>query len=99
MRRAARLAARKTSPAATILTVMTRSPDGKPEGSGGEPPAGKPAAIDWQAALAEHGRWLRTVVLSRLGEPQAVDEVMQEVSLAAVEQRAPLTDPTKVAAW
>jgi RNA polymerase sigma-70 factor (ECF subfamily) len=78
---------------------MTRSPDGKPEGSGGEPPAGKPAAIDWQAALAEHGRWLRTVVLSRLGEPQAVDEVMQEVSLAAIEQRAPLTDPTKVAAW
>jgi RNA polymerase sigma-70 factor (ECF subfamily) len=39
------------------------------------------------------------VVLSRLGEPQAVDEVMQEVSLAAVAQRAPLNDPTKVAPW
>ena len=36
-------------------------------------------AIDWQAALAQHDRWLRTVVLARVREPQAVDEVMQEV--------------------
>ncbi len=56
-------------------------------------------AIDWQAALAEHDRWLRTVVYARLGERQAVDEVMQEVSLAAVEQRWPLADPAKVAPW
>jgi RNA polymerase sigma-70 factor (ECF subfamily) len=49
--------------------------------------------------LARHDRWLRTVVLARLGEPQAVDEVMQEVSLAAVEQRSPLADPAKVAPW
>ncbi|MEX2118609.1 MAG: sigma-70 family RNA polymerase sigma factor [Pirellulales bacterium] len=55
--------------------------------------------IDWRAALARHDRWLRTVVLARLGEPQAVDEVMQEVSLAAVEQRSPLADPAKVAPW
>jgi RNA polymerase sigma-70 factor (ECF subfamily) len=39
------------------------------------------------------------VVYARLGEPQAVDDVMQEVSLAAVRQRAPLADPTKVAPW
>ena len=55
--------------------------------------------IDWQSALAEHDRWLRTVVRARLGEPQAVDEVMQEVSLAAVEGRSPLADPAKVAPW
>jgi len=55
--------------------------------------------IDWQAALADHDRWLRTVVFGRLGEAGAVDEVMQEVALAAVEQRAPLTDPAKVAPW
>jgi RNA polymerase sigma factor (sigma-70 family) len=55
--------------------------------------------IDWQAVLAEHDRWLRTVVYARLGEPQAVEEVMQEVSLAAVRQRSPLTDPSKVAPW
>lgn len=55
--------------------------------------------IDWQAALAEHDRWLRTVVYARVGEPQAVDEVMQEVALAAVRQRAPLVDAAKVAPW
>lgn len=56
-------------------------------------------SIDWQAALTQHQRWLRTVALARLQEPQAVEEVMQEVSLAAVKQAAPLTDPAKVAPW
>ncbi|MEE8451923.1 MAG: sigma-70 family RNA polymerase sigma factor [Thermoguttaceae bacterium] len=56
-------------------------------------------AIDWPAVLARHDRWLRTVVRARLGEPQAVDEVMQEVSLAAVRQNSPLNDPDKVAPW
>jgi RNA polymerase sigma factor (sigma-70 family) len=55
--------------------------------------------IDWTAVLAEHGRWLRTVVYARVGEAQAVDEVMQEVSLAAVRQQAPITDVAKVAPW
>jgi RNA polymerase sigma-70 factor (ECF subfamily) len=57
------------------------------------------STIDWAAQLASNDRWLRTVVLARLGEWQAVDEVMQEVSLAAVRQKAPLHDPTKVAPW
>lgn len=57
------------------------------------------AQLDWQALLERHDRWLRTVVGARLGESQAVDEVMQEVSLAAVAQRAPLTDPAKAAPW
>lgn len=55
--------------------------------------------IDWPAVLAAHDRWLRTVVYARVGEPQAVDEVMQEVSLAAVRQKAPLADPERVAPW
>ncbi len=64
-------------------------------------PGGDAAAakIDWPAVLAEHDHWLRTVICARLGEPQAVDEVMQEVSLAAVQQRSPLADPSKVAPW
>jgi RNA polymerase sigma factor (sigma-70 family) len=57
------------------------------------------AAIDWSAVWAEHGRWLRTVVLARLGEPAAVDEVMQDVALAAVAQRAPIADCHKLPAW
>jgi RNA polymerase sigma factor (sigma-70 family) len=56
-------------------------------------------AIDWPAQFAAHDRWLRAVVLARLGEPQAVDEVMQEVALAAVAQRAPLEDARRVGAW
>jgi RNA polymerase sigma-70 factor (ECF subfamily) len=56
-------------------------------------------AVDWSVALAEHGRWLRTVIRARLGEAQGVDEVMQEVSLAAVAQRAPLSDPSRIGGW
>jgi len=57
------------------------------------------AAIDWPAALAQHDRWLRTLAFARLGERQAIDDVMQEVSYAAVAQKAPLSDPSKVASW
>lgn len=84
---------------------MTRAPGqppaGGPERRRSEGDIGTPAMvrIDWQAALTEHGRWLRSVLMARLGEPQAVDDVMQEVALAAVAQRAPLNDPTKVAPW
>ncbi len=39
--------------------------------------------------LSQHERWLRTVVSSQLDEPQAVDEVMQEVALAAMGSAAP----------
>lgn len=56
-------------------------------------------AIDWGRCLAEHAHWLRQVISARTGEPQAVDEVWQQVSLAAIEQRAPLSDPEKVAPW
>lgn len=63
------------------------------------PTIGPAAKIDWAHALAEHGRWLRTVAIARMGSSQGVDEVLQEVSLAAVKQAAPLQDPTKVAPW
>ena len=52
-------------------------------------PAAKPS-IDWSAELARHDRWLRCVVLARLGERQGVDEVLQEVAMAAVRQQAPI---------
>lgn len=55
--------------------------------------------VDWQAALAEHQRWLRTIVYSRLHDRDATDEVMQEVAVAAVQQAAPLRDKTKIAPW
>jgi RNA polymerase sigma factor (sigma-70 family) len=55
--------------------------------------------IDWQAALAQHERWLRTVVFARLQEAQGVDEVLQEVALAAVRASSPLADASKIAPW
>jgi len=73
------------------MTQPNRS--GRPEGPTETP------TIDWQAVLAEHARWLRTVVLARVGESGAVDEVMQEVCLAAVRQQSPLVDRSKVAPW
>ena len=54
--------------------------------------------FNWAELLARHDRWLRTVVAARLGERQAVDEVLQEVSLAAVASRFP-GDPAAVAGW
>jgi RNA polymerase sigma factor (sigma-70 family) len=85
---------RKIFPAAaTILTAMLEAtPSPRPA----EPTTGP---IDWATALATHDRWLRTAVLARLGERQAVEEVMQNVALAAVAQRAPLAEPAKVASW
>ncbi len=64
-----------------------------------EPEIASAGALDWGATLAEHERWLRRVVASRLGEPQAVDEVMQDVALAAVAQRSPLHNPARAAVW
>lgn len=58
-----------------------------------------PTTVDWRAELEQHRRWLRTVIAARCGESQAVDEVFQETAAAAVAQKAPLTDTSKVAPW
>lgn len=64
-----------------------------------EPGGAAVGEIDWHVALAQHERWLRAVVAARVGERQAVDEVMQEVALAAVQQRSPLADRGRLAPW
>lgn len=55
--------------------------------------------IDWPVCLAQHERWLRGVILARTGEVQAIDEVWQDLAVAAVQQRAPIIDPDKIAYW
>jgi RNA polymerase sigma factor (sigma-70 family) len=55
--------------------------------------------LDWSALLAQHEHWLRTVVYARLAGAEGVDEVLQEVAMAAIRQQAPLHDPAKVAPW
>lgn len=56
--------------------------------------------IDWNAALAEHSDWLRTVIAARVQERQAVDEVFQEVALAAAgAEEKNSVDPERVGPW
>ncbi len=80
--------------AVTISTVMTKS-NAQQVGNGST----KPTKIDWQAALAQHGRWLRTIAFSRLRDREAVDEVMQEVALAISRQPTAISDNSKIAPW
>jgi RNA polymerase sigma factor (sigma-70 family) len=55
--------------------------------------------VDWPAVLAQHGRWLRTVVLARVADRSAVDDVMQNVAQTAIEKGHQLRDPAKAAPW
>jgi RNA polymerase sigma factor (sigma-70 family) len=63
------------------------------------PPASQRLTLDWEELLRWHEPWLRRVIAARTGEPQAVEEVWQQVTLAAIAQRWPLTDPARVAPW
>jgi len=51
------------------------------------------------AALAEHGRWLRTVLVARGVERGALDEVMQEIAAEALRGASQLRDAGRTAAW
>ena len=57
-----------------------------------------PADLDWQAVWSTHRRWLRTVVFARVGNPDVVDEVLQEVALAAARSQPALSTAT-AGAW
>ena len=58
-----------------------------------------PNEINWEEALHNHAQWLKSVISLKVGEAAAVDEVWQEVSLAAIKQQSPLQDASRVAAW
>lgn len=57
------------------------------------------STIDWGQAVEKHRRWLATVIRSRLSDPDAAEDVLQEVALAAIKQSSRPTDPSKVAPW
>ena len=57
------------------------------------------AGIDWPAELSRHDRWLRTIVAARMRDAHEVQDVMQEIALAAVRQASPLEDAAKVGPW
>jgi RNA polymerase sigma-70 factor (ECF subfamily) len=55
--------------------------------------------LDWARLLEEHRRWLATVVRSRLANPNAVEDVLQEVALAVLKQSNRPTEQDKVPAF
>lgn len=63
------------------------------------PPRSNEGSLDWATELERHKSWLRPVIAARCKEPQAVDEVMQEVSIAVIKQNSPLREASKVAPW
>ncbi len=56
-------------------------------------------AINWPAALDQNGRWIRSVLRSRINDVHIVDDLFQDVSMAVLRQTAKPTDPQKVAPW
>lgn len=57
------------------------------------------STIEVHRGLSEHRRWLLTVLRARGVEPSALDEVLQDVHLAAVAHAHRLRDRTKLAPW
>lgn len=55
--------------------------------------------VDWSFELGRHGRWLRSVLLTRSQDRDAVDELFQEVSLAAVRNGSSLEDVSRTGPW
>lgn len=54
---------------------------------------------EWIQLLTTHQRWLKTVILARLGEPDAVEDVFQEVALAVLSSGQAVVELKSVAAW
>jgi RNA polymerase sigma factor (sigma-70 family) len=56
-------------------------------------------ACDPAEEFASHQGWLRTVLLSRLGNREETDEVLQEIALAAANQSARRQPVARVGPW
>jgi RNA polymerase sigma factor (sigma-70 family) len=77
--------------------IITMRQIDAPEGSAGGMSEGrqsprKDGVRDWNARLALHARWLRTVITTRSGDAGATDEIYQEIALATVRQNPDVPD-------
>lgn len=66
--------------------------------SAAQPPSISPA-IDWPLELQRHGRWLRSVLVIRSRESGVVEELFQEVALAALRDGHTVKENHKAAPW
>lgn len=58
-----------------------------------------PCEPDVSGVLASNRGWLRSVIVARLGDAGGAEDVLQDVSVAAIEQKSPLRDKSAVTAW
>jgi len=58
-----------------------------------------PLPIDWTGELDAHRGWMTDVARARVDDQHAVEDVMQEVSLAVFRQNGHPNDPSKIRAW
>ncbi|RMF40699.1 MAG: RNA polymerase subunit sigma-24, partial [Planctomycetota bacterium] len=58
-----------------------------------------PTLVSPLEALPQHEAWLRTSLFARLGNREEVDEVMQEVAVAAANQAAKAEPVRDVGPW
>jgi RNA polymerase sigma factor (sigma-70 family) len=56
-------------------------------------------ALDWGELLVRHRSWLGTVIRARLSDATAVEDLLQEVSIAALRQTNRPESEEKVAPW
>ncbi len=57
-------------------------------------------AINWTAALEQHGPWLRRVLCGRIGNRHEVEDLIQDIALAVFRKQDVLPeDPQRVAPW
>jgi RNA polymerase sigma factor (sigma-70 family) len=52
-----------------------------------------------QVIYLENESWLRTVVRSRVPEPEAVEDIMQNIALALVRQKDTLAEINRLGSW
>ena len=64
----------------------------------GQPKSNQNSAVDWATVLGENASWLRKVIAARVPEREAVEDILQEVALAAVKTSGP-QDKTKIGPW
>lgn len=52
-----------------------------------------------QVIYLENESWMRTVVRSRVPEPEAVEDIMQNIALALVRQKDSLSEVARLGSW
>ena len=64
-----------------------------------EDPALASTGFDWEQELETHRGWLRAVIAAQSVEPDVVEDILQEVAAAAIEQQSPIREADRLKGW